>query len=203
MKILVVTQRPDQPPRGVLVMVHGLEGSSEAGYERSMAWEALERGFTVHRFNMRSCGGTDHLAPTAYHAGQTSDQLAFLRILKQSGDGPVFLVGFSLGGNVVLKLAGDSAEVASELLAGVCSVSAPIDLAICAHAIGRSENFIYQQRFLTALKDRVRRRHLQSPELYTLEHLPERPQHCRFRQSLYGPPVRLWDRGQLLPDPVL
>lgn len=172
-KILVVSQQPDQPPRGALVMVHGLEGSSEAGYERSMAWAALEQGFAVHRFNMRSCGGTDQLASTAYHAGQTSDLLTVLRTLKKSGAGPLFLAGFSLGGNVVLKLAGETAQEASDLLAGVCSVSAPIDLGICAHAIGRRENFIYQERFLKALKGRVRRRHVQWPEIYTLEHLPK------------------------------
>jgi hypothetical protein len=154
-------------------MVHGLEGSSEAGYERSMAWSALERGFAVHRFNMRSCGGTDHLAPTAYHAGQTSDLLAFLRARKQAGAGPLYLIGYSLGGNVALKLAGESAQEASVLLAGVGGVSAPIDLAACAQAIGRKANFIYQRRFLTALKNRIRRRHLQAPEIYTLEHLPK------------------------------
>jgi predicted alpha/beta-fold hydrolase len=172
-KILVVTHQPGQPPHGALVMVHGLEGSSEAGYERSMAWAALEQGFTVHRFNMRSCGGTDRLASTAYHAGQTSDLLFVLRTLKQAGEGPVFLAGFSLGGNVVLKLAGESAHEASDLLSGACSVSAPIDLSTCAHAIGRRENLIYQQRFLKALKSRVRRRHVQAPDLYTLEHLPK------------------------------
>jgi predicted alpha/beta-fold hydrolase len=170
-KVLVVSHQPDSTPKGELVLVHGLEGSSDAGYQRSMAAEALKRGFAVHRFNMRSCGGTDHLAPTAYHAGQTSDVLAFLRARKQAGAGPIFLIGFSLGGNVVLKLAGESAEEASTLLAGVCGVSTPIDLGVCAHAIGRRKNFIYQRRFLAALKNRIRRRHLQAPEIYTLEHL--------------------------------
>jgi predicted alpha/beta-fold hydrolase len=154
-------------------MVHGLEGSSDAGYERSMAAEALERGFAVHRFNMRGCGGTDHLAPTAYHAGQTSDLLAFLRARKQAGASPIFLVGFSLGGNVALKLAGESDQEASTLLAGVCGVSTPIDLATCAHAAGRKRNFIYQRRFLASLKNRIRRRHLLAPGIYTLEHLPK------------------------------
>jgi predicted alpha/beta-fold hydrolase len=172
-KILVHSQQPDSAPRGELVLVHGLEGSSNAGYARSMAWAALQRGFAVHRFNMRSCGGTDQFASTAYHAGQTSDLLSFLRTRKQAGAGPIFLVGFSLGGNVVLKLAGESAQDASQLLAGVCGVCAPIDLAVCAQAIGRKDNLIYQRRFLAALKDRVRRRHLQAPEIYSLEYLPQ------------------------------
>ena len=172
-KVLVHAQRPVSTPRGSVVLVHGLEGSSEAGYARSMAWALLESGFAVHRFNMRSCGGTDNLAPTAYHAGQTSDLLAVLRELRGQSAAPLFLVGYSLGGNVALKLAGETAEEAARLLAGVCSVSAPIDLSACAHALGRPGNFIYQRRFLKALLARVCRRHIQDPEMYTLEHLPK------------------------------
>jgi len=172
-KVLVISHQPNEAAQGELVMVHGLEGSSEAGYERSMAWAALNRGFAVHRFNMRSCGGTDHLAPTAYHAGQTSDLLCFLRARKEAGAGNIFLVGFSLGGNVALKLAGESAEEARTLLAGVCGVSTPIDLGACARILGSKQNFLYQQRFLKALKSRIRRRHLQAPDIYTLEHLPK------------------------------
>ena len=59
--------------------MHGLEGSSASGYARSMVHAALERGWVTHRFNMRGCGGADELAVTGYHAGQTSDLLAFLR----------------------------------------------------------------------------------------------------------------------------
>ena len=172
-KVLVHSQRPEREIRGELILVHGLEGSSDAGYARSMAWTALERGFVVHRFNMRSCGGTDDMTPTAYHAGQTADVLAVLRVLKKAGDSPLILVGYSLGGNVALKLAGETAEEATGLLAGVCAVSTPIDLSSCAHALGRRENFIYESRFLARMKERVRRRHIRFPEIYTLEHLPK------------------------------
>jgi uncharacterized protein len=170
-RVLVHSQEPSTPPRGHVVLVHGLEGSSEAGYARSMVQHALERGWATHRFNMRGCGGTDGLAVTAYHAGQTSDLLAVLRQLKESGSGPVLLVGFSLGGNVVLKLAGELADRARGLIAGVCSVSAPIDLAACAAALALPKNYLYQQRFLSRLKERIRRRHLIAPEIYSLEHL--------------------------------
>jgi predicted alpha/beta-fold hydrolase len=138
-----------------------------------MAHHALSRGWAAHRFNMRGCGGTDELSITAYHAGQTSDLLAVLRQLKASGAPRIILVGFSLGGNVVLKLAGELGEEARELIAGVCSVSAPIDLAACAEALAQPQNFLYQRRFLDRLKERIRRRHLQAPEVYTLEHLPK------------------------------
>ena len=172
-QILVHAQVP-QPKGEVLgeiIIVHGLEGSSLSGYARSMAYEALDRGFAVDRLNLRGCGETEHLAITSYHAGQTSDLLAVLRERRAASGHPLFLVGFSLGGNISLKLAGELGDSASDLLSGVCAISTPIDLAACAAALERPRNFIYQRRFVNRLKERIRRRNLQDPELYTLEHL--------------------------------
>jgi uncharacterized protein len=135
-------------------MVHGLEGSSNAGYLRSMAQIALEHGYATHRTNMRACGGTDEHCRTMYHAGLTSDTLAIIRRLGE----PVFLVGYSLGGNVALKLAGELGAEASKLLRGVVGVSVPVDLAACVRALAKAENRIYSWRFLRALKERIRRR---------------------------------------------
>jgi hypothetical protein len=171
--VLVHAQRPPAAAKGELVLIHGLEGSSEAGYARSMAHRALEQGFAAHRFNMRGCGGTEHLAVSSYHAGQTSDVLAVLRQIRRVSSAPLYLVGFSLGGNVALKLAGELGESAAELLAGVCAVSTPIDLAACATELAKPHNFVYQRRFVSRLKDRIRRRHLQAPQTYTLAHLPK------------------------------
>lgn len=170
-QILVHSQRPEGAPRGELVLVHGLEGSSDAGYARSMTYAALEAGFATHRVNLRSCGGTEELALSNYHSGQTSDVLHVLRERKRVSDAPIFLVGFSLGGNVSLKLAGELGESARDLIAGVCAVSTPIDLAACADALGKPENRIYAQRFLARLKDKIRTRYRQAPQIYTLEHL--------------------------------
>jgi predicted alpha/beta-fold hydrolase len=172
-RVLVHSQRPTGNPKGELILVHGLEGSSASGYARSMVHAALERGWVTHRFNMRGCGGTDDLAVTGYHAGQTSDLLAFLCDRRKANSLPIFLIGFSLGGNVALKLAGELGESAQELLSGVCAVSTPIDLAACVAALGRPQNFIYQNRFLDRLKDRIRRKNRLSPNVYTLEHLPK------------------------------
>lgn len=172
-EILVHTQYPEGTSKGEVILVHGLEGSSASGYARSMSHHALERGFTAHRFNMRSCGGTDALANTGYHAGLTSDLLWVLRERRKLGAPPLFVVGFSLGGNMALKLAGELAEKGPELLAGVCAVSPPIDLAASVDAIERPANILYQNRFVARLKDRIRRRHVLAPEIYTLEHLPK------------------------------
>jgi predicted alpha/beta-fold hydrolase len=171
-RVLVHSQRPAGKPRGELILVHGLEGSSASGYARSMVHAALQRGWATHRFNMRGCGAGDDLAVTGYHAGQTSDLLAVVRERRRASGLPIFVVGYSLGGNVTLKLAGELAESASELLAGVCAVSTPIDLAACADALAQPRNFLYQGRFLDRLKDRIRRKNRQAPDVYTLEHLP-------------------------------
>lgn len=172
-RVLVHSQRPTEKPKGELILVHGLEGSSASGYARSMVHAALQRGWVTHRFNMRGCGGSDELAILGYHAGQTGDLLAFLRERRRASSLPIFVIGFSLGGNVTLKLAGELGESAGELLAGVCAVSTPIDLAACVAALGRPQNFIYQNRFLDRLKDRIRRKNRLSPDVYTLEHLPK------------------------------
>jgi predicted alpha/beta-fold hydrolase len=172
-RVLIHSQRPAENPTGELILVHGLEGSSASGYARSMVHAALERGWVTHRFNMRGCGGADQLAVTGYHAGQTSDLLAFLRERRRASSLPIFVIGFSLGGNVALKLAGELGEQAGRLLTAVCAVSTPIDLAACVAELRRPQNFIYQARFLNRLKDRIRRKNRLAPDVYTLEHLPK------------------------------
>jgi predicted alpha/beta-fold hydrolase len=166
-QVLVVSQRPHGTPVGQLVMVHGLEGSSNAGYKKSMAQHALEAGFIVHRFNMRGCGGTESFALSNYHAGQTGDLRIVLEGLRTGG--PMVLVGFSLGGNVSLKLAGELGE--TDLIAGVCAVSTPIDLAECVRRLGARSNFIYSWRFLSRLRDRIRLRARQAPDHYSTSEL--------------------------------
>jgi hypothetical protein len=154
-QVLVCSQRPRGQARGEIFMVHGLEGSGEAGYIRSLSAAALRAGFAAHRFHMRTCGGTERLCRTLYHAGLTSDLLAVLRESRREGRAPAFLVGFSLGGNVVLKLAGEMGESAREFVRGVCTVSAPLDLAACARRIGERDNRVYEARFVRAMRRRL------------------------------------------------
>ncbi|MGH9661798.1 MAG: YheT family hydrolase [Bryobacteraceae bacterium] len=154
-QVLVQSQRPAGAARGEIVMVHGLEGSGDSGYMVSLAQSGLDAGFRVSRFHMRTCGGTAHLCPTLYHAGLTSDLLWVLREYARAGRGPVHLVGFSLGGNVVLKLAGELDSGGGELLHSVCAVSTPIDLAACARKLGRIENRLYEWRFLRRMCARL------------------------------------------------
>ena len=154
-QVLVQTQFPAGPARAEVVLLHGLEGSGEAGYIRSMAWDTLHAGFIAHRFHMRTCGGTAHLCKTLYHAGLTSDLRVFLEQLRLEGRGlPVFLIGFSLGGNVALKLAGEEGEAGS-LISGVCAISTPIDLAAGVRRIGEVDNILYHRRFVKRMRKRL------------------------------------------------
>ena len=153
-QVLVQIQRPRVTPIGHIVLLHGLEGNGEARYIRSMAWDALNAGFTAHRFHMRTCGGTAHLCKTLYHAGLTSDLRVYLETLAGERTGlPVFLIGFSLGGNVALKIAGELG--ATDLIQGVCAISTPIDLAAGVRRLGKLDNRVYERRFLKRMRQRL------------------------------------------------
>lgn len=149
-QVLVLTQRPSHPI-GEVTLVHGLEGNSDAGYIVSMAWTALNAGLIVNRFNMRTCGGTEDLCKTLYHGGMTSDLRSFLE--QSPTELPRFLIGFSLGGNVCLKLAGETGD--TNLIQGVCAISAPIDLGMAAIRLRDTDNRIYEQRFVSRMKMRL------------------------------------------------
>ncbi len=169
-QVLVESQHPPSR-RAELVLVHGLEGSSQAGYMISMAQAAIEAGLAVHRMNLRSCGGTERLCRTLYHAGLTADLLALLRVLEREGRAPAFVAGYSLGGNVALKLAGELSEAARPLIAGVAGVSVPIDLAACVARMERPENRLYELRFLRRMKSRLRYRHRLMPDVFSIDGL--------------------------------
>lgn len=151
-QVLVDEQRPLREPLGHVVIVHGLEGSSCSGYMKSMARAALEAGYAAYRVNLRTCGGTEALSPGGYHSGLTSDLHEIVRRL--AIDGQVFVVGFSLGGNLALKLAGELEE--TSVIRGVCAVSTPLDLAACVDRLEQPQNRIYHMRFLRRLKRRAR-----------------------------------------------
>jgi predicted alpha/beta-fold hydrolase len=173
-QVLVHSQAPATEPIAQLILVHGLEGSSSAGYARSLAQAALEAGCATHRLNLRSCGGTEHLSGrTLYHSGQTSDLLAVVRQLPSNA--PIFLVGFSLGGNVVLKLAGELGASASGLgsktISGVMAISTPIDLAACVRQLDKPSNALYARRFVSRLKERVRVKERLTPGSFDLSGL--------------------------------
>jgi predicted alpha/beta-fold hydrolase len=171
-KVLAIRHEPEGVVRGELIVLHGLEGSHDSGYMKSMAAAGLARGLRVHRLNMRTCGGTEGLAPTLYHAGLTSDLRWIVESLHREGRGPIYLMGYSLGGNVVLKLAGEMGEEAARLgVRGLVTVSTPLDLMACCLKMQEKRNFIYSSKFIDRLKARYRRRAVEFPDLFPLDGL--------------------------------
>lgn len=150
-----------------LVLLHGLEGSSASVYMLETADKAFRAGFNVVRLNMRTCGGTEHLTPTLYNSGMSGDIRAVVEELAARDRlSQIYLAGWSMGGNVVLKLAGEIGDDAPAELAGVCAVSPAIDLHACVAAIGQPSNWLYENRFMNDLRRRIRRKSELHPELY-------------------------------------
>ena len=153
--------------RPAIVVVHGLEGSSLSQYVIGTASKAWEAGMSVVRMNMRTCGGSERLARSLYHSGLSNDVGAVLRgIVEQKKIRRVGLVGYSMGGNLVLKLAGELGGNAPAELKAVAAVSPAADLAASADAMHDWSNRIYEYKFLLGLMRRFRRRIAQHPELY-------------------------------------
>lgn len=145
--------------RPTLLGLHGLEGSSEAHYLRGLARKARARDWNVVLLNQRTCGGTEHLSPGLYHSGLTADPLTVLRTLH--AEVPLtrlLIVGYSLGGNLALRLAAEVGDTDALPLAAVATVSPAIDLARCVDAIERPANRLYQWHFVWGLKARMRRK---------------------------------------------
>jgi len=150
--------QPDAPNAVTVVLVHGLEGSSHSQYVIGNANKLYAAGCNVVRMNMRNCGGTDALSPTLYHSGLSGDAKAVLQWLVQRGCRRVALAGYSMGGNLVLKAAGELAAGAPDALIGVVAVSPPMDLGDSADALHHWSNRIYEKRFLRNLLKRYRRK---------------------------------------------
>jgi predicted alpha/beta-fold hydrolase len=158
----------------LLILLHGLEGSSAAHYMRGIAAKAFARGFNVIRLNQRNCGGTEQLAPSLYHSGLTEDVDAVLReTIRSEGIAEVVVAGYSLGGNLALKLAGDYGVGAPPELRGVCAVSPVLELAACVAALERPRNAVYQWNFVRGLKARMRRKNRCFPGQFPVDRLEE------------------------------
>jgi len=142
-----------------LLVLHGLNGSSDAHYMRGVAAKAFARGMNVVRLNQRNCGNTEHLSAGLFHSGLTSDVRRVVEELVAVDGLPlVGVAGYSLGGNLALKLAGEYATHAPAALVAVCAVSPIIEISQCVRALERRENVLYQWNFVKDLKRRLRRK---------------------------------------------
>jgi len=162
----------DRAAHPAMLALHGLEGSSRAHYMRGLADKAFRAGFNVVLLNQRNCGGTEQHGPGLYHSGLTGDADIVLKALTDThGVERVFVAGYSLGGNLALKLAGEYGAATPPQLRGVAAVSPVMDLAACVAAIERRQNIAYHWNFVHALRARMRRKAEHFPGLYELERL--------------------------------
>ena len=159
--------QPNRAQHPTLIAWHGMEGSSASAYMLSTAEKAFRQGFNVVRVNIRNCGATEHLSPTLYHGGMTSDLRAVIEeLITRDGLSRLFIAGFSLGGNMVLKLAGEYGDGAPPELRAVCAVSPSINLRAGCDLLMKRRNWIYHHDFLYNLRRRIALKQKLFPALY-------------------------------------
>ncbi len=155
--------RPGQP---AALLVHGLGGCARAPYIVRVAAKLTRQGIRVVRMNLRGAGAGFGVAKGIYHAGRTEDLRRVVEwMARRTGEGPLALVGFSLGANLVLKLAAEAADRPLPGFDCVLAANPPLDLAACCRYIQRPQNKIYDRNFVRLLRAEVARLHDRFPEL--------------------------------------
>jgi len=151
----------------LLVLFHGLEGSSSSHYAEAFAEETRTRGWGMAVPHFRGCSGELNLAPRAYHSGDFEEIAWMLSRFKQQHRGPVFAVGISLGGNALMRWAGEMGHAAAQMVNGIVSVCSPIDLTASGNAIDTGFNkAVYARMFLATMKPRAMQKLQQFPGLF-------------------------------------
>src|SRR5438093_8478115 len=155
-----------------ILVLHGLNGSSAAHYMRGIATKAFVRGMNVVRLNQRNCGDTEHLSVGLFHSGLTADvKYVVEELMAVDGLPLIAIAGYSLGGNLALKLAGEYGDNAPRPLRAICAVSPIIEISQCVRALEQPANLLYQWNFVRDRKRRMRRKDRFRPGLFDLTKL--------------------------------
>ena len=166
------TKKEDRSRLLTLIVVHGLEGSSDSQYMVGVARNGLAAGMNVVLMNQRNCGGMDHFAPTLYNSSLSGDVAAVVRsVLENDAVSHFALIGFSMGGNLVLKLAGEWGNAGPAEFRAVAAVCPAMDLAASADALHEPANRIYEWYFLMQLFRRMRRKARLFPKAFDVSRL--------------------------------
>jgi predicted alpha/beta-fold hydrolase len=151
----------------MLVLFHGLEGSSRSHYAEAFAHQAAQLGWHFAVPHFRGCSGELNLAPRAYHSGDFEEVGWMLERLRALHDAPLYAVGISLGGNALLRWAEEAGDTAGSRVRALAAVSAPLDLAAGGRAIGRGFNrLVYTRMFLRTMKPKALAKLVQHPGLF-------------------------------------
>ncbi|MBI2277529.1 MAG: alpha/beta fold hydrolase [Dechloromonas sp.] len=176
---------PDAP---MLVLFHGLEGSADSHYAISTAHACKKAGWRLALPHFRGCSGELNRRPRAYHSGDSEEIDWILRRLHAANGGrPVHAAGVSLGGNALLKWAGERGPAAAELVTGVVAMCAPLDLAACGHHLARGFNRVYTRHFLNTLKAVSAARLHQFPGLFDATRMQQAINLYQFDDAVTAP----------------
>jgi len=162
----ITTPKNWKPTNPTVIMLHGLCGSHKSPYLVRITKKLAKKGIRSVRFNLRGCGSGKGLAKGIYHCGRSEDVLIALKELKkESPESPIVLIGFSIGGSIVLKLAGELGDEAKKYLVKVIGINAPIDIKKSLELFAHTKNRIYERYFSKKLYAEVEYRHKKFPEL--------------------------------------
>lgn len=173
----------------ILVLFHGLEGSARSHYAISTAHACQAAGWRLVLPHFRGCSGELNRRPRAYHSGDSAEIDWILRRLQATYDGrKLHAAGVSLGGNALLKWAGEQGTASADVVTGVAAMCAPLDLAACGHHLARGFNRVYTRHFLDTLKRISAQR---------LQHFPGLFDEARMRRA-----ANLWEFDDAVTGPV-
>jgi len=162
----------DAAMQPLLVVFHGLEGSSSSHYAEALADVAKSRGWACAVPHFRGCSGELNLAPRAYHSGDFAEIDWMLRRFKSAHQGPLLAVGISLGGNALMRWAGELEKAAADVVSAIASVCSPLDLTASGKAIGEGFNRqTYTRMFLGTMVPKALQKLAQHPQLFSGEAL--------------------------------
>lgn len=155
----------------LLVLFHGLEGSSSSHYAAALMAQIRAAGWSGAVPHFRGCSGEPNHAPRFYHSGDAAEiDWILRRFHQQYPDREIYAVGVSLGGNALLRWLGESQHAAG-FVKGACAVSAPLDLAGGGQALSRGMGMVYTRMFLNTLKPKCLHKLSQFPGLFNREHM--------------------------------
>ena len=190
----------------LLVLFHGLEGSSSSHYSQAFAEFANDRGMPFCVPHFRGCSGELNLAPRAYHSGDYEEIDWILKRLRAQHRGPIVAVGVSLGGNALLRWAEEAGEEAAKIVTSIASVCSPVDLTASGMAIGRGFNrLVYTRMFINSMKPKAMKKLAQHPGLFDGDALARARDLYAF-DNIFTAPLHgfkntddYWDRGSAKP----
>jgi len=163
-------KNPPHQPRKLAIIIHGLEGSSHSQYMKGHTIALNNAQYDVAAINFRSCSGQINITKRLYHSGFTEDLHYFINNYSATYE-RIYIIGFSMAGNMVLKYVSDAIYKLSNKIKAIVAVSAPIDLKGSSNEFKKTRNKIYDYNFLNSLIDKVKEKHGQFPDAFSLEDL--------------------------------